>query len=819
MLCGESVLMTDQTFHNQVKEIFSEALEMDEAQRLQYLDKVCGDDKDLRSEVESLLASFEKSEEFIETPAFSVNQITSPPTHFGNYKIIKEIGQGGMGTVYLAERSDGQFEQMVAIKIVRQIFADSEIIRRFKNERQILAKLQHQNIASLLDGGITESGQPFLAMEYIDGENIADFCKQISIKERLKLFLKVCKGVSYAHRNLVIHRDIKPSNIIVNRENEPKLLDFGLAKLSEKNSDATQSGLRALTPAYASPEQLKGETITTASDIYSLGVVLYEILTETRPFETDGKSFDEIVRTVTVIEPVLPSKNPQSAFRNPQLLSGDIDNIVAYSLRKEPSRRYESVDQFAKDIENYLDGLPVIARPNTLVYRTEKFFKRNKVAVVAALLILLSLIGGLIISLRQTSIAYAQEKKAVTESEKSQKITKFMEKVLNYANPAWYAEGSKLNGQAKLIEVLDDLSDKIGTEFPDDLEIQAELHHKSAEIYNAKANRTKALFHAETALKIRRSVFGEKNAEVAKDMYYLASVYQTLKKYNQMKKLYEESAAIFRAVDSDNPNLPYLLDDLGQNYKDIWKDYDQAERNLTEALEIFRKKDGEIHYNTARLYLELAENSARKGETIKADEYFFQGEKRFKQLTDENLRNAFVLFHAQFEQAKGNSNDAETILENFIAQSSGNKESDFSKSLPLFLKEIYWQNKKYQKLADFEIKELEIAKTTLPRNEIGIGSMNLEIALTFYRFEKNDVAKKYFDEGFPIYKTLLADSTSKIGFDQNVAECLFHQKRYAEAKPILQNVVAFYAENNPPNHEDTQMFRDLLEKTELNLMK
>jgi eukaryotic-like serine/threonine-protein kinase len=307
--------MTDKSFHNRIKEIFSEALELPEAERLQYLTQTCGDDKDLRSEVESLLASFEKSEEFIETPAFSVNQITQQTTQFGNYKIIKEIGQGGMGTVYLAERSDGQFEQKVAIKIVRQTYADSEIIRRFKNERQILAKLQHPNIASLLDGGINESGQPFLAMEYVEGKNIAEFCKDLSVKNRLKLFLKVCKGVAYAHRNLVIHRDIKPSNILVNHENEPKLLDFGLAKLSEKDSHTTQTGMRALTPAYASPEQLKGETITTASDIYSLGVVLYELFTETRPFETDGKSFEEIVRTVTIIEPVLPSRNPQSAIR------------------------------------------------------------------------------------------------------------------------------------------------------------------------------------------------------------------------------------------------------------------------------------------------------------------------------------------------------------------------------------------------------------------------------------------------------------------------------------------------------------------------
>lgn len=804
--------MSDKSLHNRIKEIFSEALELQEDKRSQYLMETCGDDSELRSEVESLLASFDKSEEFIETPAFSVSQITKTPTQFGNYKILKEIGQGGMGTVYLAERSDGQFDQNVAIKIVRQTFADSEIIRRFKNERQILAKLQHPNIASLLDGGITESGQPFLAMEYIEGENIADFCKDLSIKERLKLFLKICKALSYAHRNLVIHRDIKPSNIIVNHENEPKLLDFGLAKLSEKDSDTTQTGMRALTPAYASPEQLKGEPITTSSDIYSLGVLLYEILTETRPFETDGKSFDEIVRTVTIIEPVLPSRNPQSEFRDPSFLRGDLDNIVAFSLRKEPARRYESVDQFAKDIENYLDGLPVIARPNTLAYRTEKFFKRNKVAAVAASLILLSLVIGLVISLRQTSIAYAQEKKAVTEAEKSQKITKFMEKVLNYANPSWYAEGSKLNGQAKLIEVLDDLSDKIETEFPDDLDIQAELHHKSAEIYLAKNNYPKALIHAETALKIRRSIFGDKNAEVAKDMYYLGSVYHTVKKFNQMRKLFEESAAIFREVAPDNANLPYLLENLGNYLKEMVKDYDQAERNLNEALEIFRNKDGEIHYNTARLYTALAEIFALKGDTAKADEYFQAGEKRFNQLPDKTLRKFLVLNQAKVENAKGNVGIAVNLLENLLTEPTENRDSESELTAVVYLRQIYWQEGNYPKLTDLLKTALENAKQTVPRDDIRIGLNELEIATALYRFEKADEAKKYFDDGFAIYITLPADSAARSGFSERIGECLFRQKRYAEAKPILQHVVAFHAENYPPDHKDSQIFKEMLDK-------
>ncbi len=616
---------------------------------------------------------------------------------------------------------------------------------------------------------------------------------------------------------------------MITHAGEVKLLDFGVAKFlnlelgGELNE--TQTQFRVMTPEYASPEQIKGSHITTSSDIYSLGVILYELLTNERPFKFDGKNLDQILQTVTQTEPIAPSsivsrklspeeKNQKSKIKNQKSLSGDLDNIVLMALRKEPARRYKSVEQFADDVQRHLKGLPVIARPNTFSYRTEKFIKRNLAASAVGALLILSLIGGLIISLRQTSIAYAQEKKAITESEKSKKITKFMEKVLNYANPAWYAEGNNSHGQAKLIEVLDDLSDKIESEFPDDLDIQAELHHKSAEIYLAKGNITKALFHAETALKTRRSIFGDKNAEVAKDMYYLASVYQTSYKFNRMNRLYEESAAIFREVDPDNPNFPYLLEDTGSYLRDFIKDYGQAERTLTEALEIFRKKDGEIHYNTARVYFGLAGVFAKKGETAKADEYFREGEKRFNQLSDKGLGEIFINQQALFELKKGNSSKAENILETSILENTDAQDSEGTRKLVASLQQIYSQTRNYSKLADLLKKELQKAKQTLPRDETRITSNNLKIATALYLLGKNDEAHKYFDEGFTFYKTLSPDSPSKFSFNQTIGECLFHQKRFAEAKPLLRNVLDFYTENFPPNHEDILKFKEMLDKTE-----
>jgi eukaryotic-like serine/threonine-protein kinase len=796
--------------HKLIKKIFDEALEIGKENRSKYLDEVCQDDTALRKEVESLLASFENSENFIENPATDFKDIFVDDKRIGqkigNYKIIREIGHGGMGAVYFATRTDGEFEQQVAVKVIRQTFADKELLRRFKDERQILAKLQHSNIASLIDGGVSVDGQPFLAMEFIDGISITDYCQanNLSLKERLKLFLKVCKGVGYAHRNLIVHRDIKPSNILVNKENEPKLLDFGLAKLTVDNADSSQTktAFRALTPAYASPEQLKGETITTASDIYSLGICLYEVLTGTRPFQTDGKSLEEIIRTVTQVEPILPSKLESSSSKL-QNLNREIDNIVAYSLRKEPERRYQSVEEFAKDIENYLDGLPVIARPNTFSYRTEKFFKRNKIAVVAASLIILSLLGGLFVSLRQTRIAQA-------ETAKSQKITKFMEKVLNYANPAWYAEGSKKQGEAKLIEVIDDLADKIETEFPDNLEIQAELNHKFAEIYQAKLNKTEALFHAKKALELRRRVYGENHVEVAKDLYYLSAAEFSNGNIIESTRLGDEAIIMFYEVDADNPNLPYLLDDQANIRFSHYSDTTKSEKYFTEALEMFRKKDGENHYNTARMLINLSKVFAKKGELAKSDEFYREGENRFKQLSDENTKKRFIRYQGEFLQAKGDFVGFETLLENRLAEMTKNGEGES-------LLAIYISNNlgnHYGQTSNFE-KMIERAKFTLdlenrkpfPDKDL-LGSHKAEIAYCLLRLGKESEAKPYFEEAFQQFKQ--SDSEILWIFEKFIGKYLFYLKRYDEAEPYLQNALIIYNKNYPPSKEHKEL-AELLE--------
>jgi serine/threonine protein kinase len=393
-------------------ELFHAALEHDEKERSLFLKQACGDNHALRLEVETLLAAHLEAGEFMRIPAaksidLSELEDSIPPyEQIGVYKIVHEIGRGGMGAVYLAERADKHFKKHVAIKVVKRGMDTDYILRRFRNERQILANFDHPNIARLFDGGTTESGLPYFVMEYVEGEAIDKYCNahQLDITQRLNLFQQVCSAVSYAHRNLVIHRDIKPSNILVTSDGIPKLLDFGIAKIlqPDASSDLTVTGLRFMTPEFASPEQAQGLQVTTATDVYSLAIVLYLMLTDRSPYHLKSRSITEVAKIITETQPLVPSAiitsgiKPASPEINSKIpegtperlrkrLRGDLDNIVMMALRKEPERRYQSVEQFSEDIRRHLSGLPILASKDTFAYRTSKFIQRNSIAVGIAL--------------------------------------------------------------------------------------------------------------------------------------------------------------------------------------------------------------------------------------------------------------------------------------------------------------------------------------------------------------------------------------------------------------------------------------------------
>jgi len=422
--------MEQQAEWKQIKDLFSEALKLDEAERPSFIQQSCGDHKWLKEEVESLLASHSRAGPVDHPPeAVSLSIFTcfdSPRREgerLGCYKIIRKLGQGGMGSVFLAERVDSQFDQLVALKVLSPGLTSKNQEDCFKLERQILATLNHPNIAKLLDGGLTQGGQLWFVMEYVDGMPLHTFCDtyRLSITERLRLFQKVCNAVHYAHCKLVVHRDLKPSNILVTEDKTVKLLDFGIAKIlnpltfSSCRLPVTQPGLFPLTPSYASPEQIRGEMVSTSSDVYQLGVMLYELLTGFLPYNLSDCTPAQMERIICEQKPVrlstafsqrvsrtsdrepfathIAEKRRLSLLQLKYRLQGDLDKIILKAIQKDADRRYDSAEQLSTDIRQHLNDLPVTVHSDSKLFRTRKYINRHQLGVAATLVFVLLLIG------------------------------------------------------------------------------------------------------------------------------------------------------------------------------------------------------------------------------------------------------------------------------------------------------------------------------------------------------------------------------------------------------------------------------------------
>jgi len=406
--------VSDPSRWRKIEDLFHQALEQPEVERQLWLIRACAGDDSLLTEVESLLES-EKSGASLCIREHVVGAATAMakaleqsqcPRRVGPYQLLRQIGRGGMGTVYLAERADGQFEQQVAVKMVQPGMDTEFILARFRRERRVLARFDHRNIGRLLDGGTTSDGTPYFVMEYIDGHWITRYCdsKTLSVEERLRLFLRVCSAVHYAHLQFVVHRDLKPGNILVDSKGDPKLLDFGICKLlyrdaSADNHDTGTLGMPLLTPEYASPEQVRGEAVNIASDVYSLGAVLYELLTDTRP-HVFPKLTPQVVEQVVCQQDVsAPSEAVrQRSKKLAARLRGDLDNIILQAMRKEPARRYQTVEQFAADIRDHLSHRPITARRDTFTYRSGKFLSRNRLWLLGGVALVIAFAAGLFIT-------------------------------------------------------------------------------------------------------------------------------------------------------------------------------------------------------------------------------------------------------------------------------------------------------------------------------------------------------------------------------------------------------------------------------------
>ena len=632
---------------DKIREIFADAIEIAPDERLGFIRKACGSNEEMVQEVLSLLAADANTHDMLKGRA--VDLLEMPPEapedeQIGPYKLLNLLGVGGMGKVYLAQRNEGGFEQSVALKLVRNNLNSARAAERFRSERQILAKLQHPHIAQLYDGGLTKDGLPFFTMEYVDGIPVNDYCNQqrLSVKERLKLFLDICGAVHYAHQNLVVHRDIKPGNILVTADGQVKLLDFGIAKiLTIDEEDAlTREGERILTPFYASPEQILGKAVTTASDVYSLGAVLFQILTGKRPFQGDDTTPFSLQKQITEEDPPRPSTaislRPPTAESDetsevvygPDIgegeirrqLAGDLDNICLMALRKEPDRRYESAAQLAADIENYLEKRPVRARPATWHYRATKFIARNMVATLIstlALLLLVSMAGYYTVNLR------AERDKAQLEARKSAQISGFLSDLFDVSDPE-----NSLGETITARELLDRGAREVEYGLEEQPGVQADMREEIGNVYRKLGLYDESEPLIRKSLEQRRELFGNVHQDVAEslaslgwllvdqgkddeaaevfemaqDIYgklygeddirtigmksLLGRVYSLQRKDSLALVYLEESYHEAKVIlGEDNPELTGYMGDLASGYKNYGK-YDEAEEIMRNVLAI-----------------------------------------------------------------------------------------------------------------------------------------------------------------------------------------------------------------------------------------
>jgi serine/threonine-protein kinase len=695
-----------------------------------------------------------------------------------------------MGVVFLAKRNDGEFEQQVALKVVRQSIADSYLVDRFRRERQILAALDHPNIARLLDGGITENGEPYLAMEYVKGSPITAYVEEhgLTTKETLELFLKVCSAIVYAHQNLVVHRDIKPGNILVTENGEPKLLDLGLAKLMADDlvamdAEQTQTEFRALTPAYASPEQLRGGPITTISDVYSLGVVLYECLTGKRPYAIAGQNVDEILSLVTTQQITLPSRGSDRGD-----MRGDVDNIVLKALRADPETRYRSVEKMADDVRRHLAGLPITARPLTFSYRASKFLTRHRFGVAAAALILIASVAGIGATLWQARRAKLEQSKAEARSA-------FLEQTLRYSNPILNPL-KKGAAETTVNEVLDEAARHLESgEYDNDPELKLELERTISGIYFGQAKYIQARRHMSEYVRLLRVLYGENDTRSLVGAGLWAGLLFMKGDLDEAEAAYRQCVPAIRAEYERGNVSPGSMIDVLNSFAYLRRtqgDSREAESLFRESLDILPKLSPPDRRGVATTRSTLASTIADQG--------------RF----DEALataRSAVDDFSVWNEIDSPNYGFAMTVLGGFLTEKGEYAEGD-------------------KCLADAE----DIYRRVLTPESLWLGDNLRNQALSFYwqgryndAIRKADDAKGIYEAGFgekydhfPTVLIVRGLSLVRLGNEREgeallrraaemrhstmpaghywiaaadgaLGEALMLQKHYAEAVPLLQS--------------------------------
>jgi eukaryotic-like serine/threonine-protein kinase len=794
-----------------IQYIFETVVELPEQERMAYLDQSCKGDNDLREELIAMLEADASSNNLLDQPiresidSFSTNNRSGE--RFGSYRIIKEIGSGGMGAVYLAERADGQFEQQVALKLIKPGLHSGDIINRFEHERQILAQLQHPNIAQLLDGGMSEEGMPFFSMEYVSGLPIDAYCDKhkLSIDDRIRLFMTVCQAVQFAHNNLIIHRDLKPGNIFITDDGTVKLLDFGIAKVFDKEQDTpslTHTGTYAMTPEYAAPEQIQSRRVTTTTDVYALGLILYELLTGTRPYEFTSSSLLDIEKVITAQEPMRPSSvikrgisqsdtaqennfNTISQLRRisperlKRKLNGDLDNICLMALKKEQDRRYSSAELLRQDLERYLKGLPVRARKESVNYRLQKFVSRHRLGVIAASITLLLLISVVTYYTLQLS---SQRDRAVAEAQKAQVVTDFLVDLFNVVDPN-EAKGHTITVR----EVLDRGADRIETELKDQPETQISMLDVIGKVYYSLGFYDESLVLVNKALELRKNLYGEEHPEVAKNLTGIGYIQSARAKYSQADSL------LNRALEINKKFLPPDDMEFAKTYGSlawVWNllgDYDKADTLYRKAIEIEKKNDvpelGVSYNNLALLMHEMNRYE-------EAEQYFLQSlELNKKNYGEVHPELATTLYnYAQLQRDMDHIDEAVELHRQVLAMDRklhGEEHPDIAYSLN-GLASILVNTGELDEAEDLYRQALEMRRKLMGADHPDVAYNMNNLGRLLIKKQRYQEANQLFMQALEIQKKAYGSEHQAIARTlKNIGAAYYHLKDYTQSKKYL----------------------------------
>lgn len=779
------------------QDLFEAVLGADEHQREEILNERTRDDPDLRRQVEDLLRAHARAEQFLETPAARIDPAAADDADVGRligaYRLIDRLGTGGMGTVYLAERADAEYEKRVAIKLIKRGMDTDDILRRFRTERQVLATLDHPNIARLLDGGATDDGRPYLVMELVQGEPINEHCDRLdlSIDDRLRLFGQVCRAVHYAHQNLVIHRDLKPSNTLVTPDGTVKLLDFGIAKVLERRAGTplvtTEAERSILTPRYASPEQIRAERVTTATDVYSLGIMLYELLTGEPAYDVNSDSREALERAVCEQQPMRPSTRisrdtPRDRARSMhRRLRGDLDTIVLKAIRKEPARRYASVQELSEDLRRFLAGLPVSARPDSIHYRATKFVQRHAIGVGVVT-------GVVVLLLVATIVSTSLFVEANTQRRTAERVSGLVQEMFESIEPA-----SALGRDVSLIRAfMDRMSRRIDAELADEPRVASEMHLTLGVAYLSINEFASADEHLNEALRLRESLFPARHTEIAEAHYQLGRLHFHRSQFDDGDARFRQALSIYRQR-RDREGVARTLNSLGILLQ-MSGGYAESEACYLEALDVLDASHRAPTTGHADVLNSLGQLLMWRNRVDEAEAPLRRAVRIQRDLQGDDHPDAVIpmLNLARWHIRKKHHHDAGALLEAALAicESTLDRTDPTRSQVLAELADHHAALEQYARAIELYREVLDIDRQVYGDEHMEIGTTSNNLGGLLRRAGELDDAEVLFKEALDVYRLVLGPDHFWCSIvSVNLAKLYIDTERCAEADDAIDEAI------------------------------